>query len=309
MSTTAGELPANPTGGSSQVKRWLGDFYHSYFFRKLVKALFTIWVVSTIIFFLIRLLPGNPIDQYVNNLVVNQGMEYKQALSQAAAMFAVDLDAPLWKQYLDYMAGLLRGDLGMSITSPGTSVDAIIRRYLPWTLLTVGLGLIISFVFGILLGLTMAYRRDQLLDHILTIFASFFSSIPNYLIAILIIVWFGVQMKVLPIAHLRGSLSPGVQPSFSLFFFQDVFFHAGPVIFTYVLASIGGWMLAMKGSTIGTLGEDYVTVARARGLTDWRITTAYVGRNAALPLFTSLTIAIGFVVGDVNKGSAALRPT
>jgi peptide/nickel transport system permease protein len=63
------------------------------------------------------------------------------------------------------------------------------------------------------------------------------------------------------------------------------------------LASIGGWMLSMKSSTIGTLGEDYVTVARARGLTDWRITTAYVGRNAALPLFTQLTIAIGFVMG------------
>jgi peptide/nickel transport system permease protein len=56
-------------------------------------------------------------------------------------------------------------------------------------------------------------------------------------------------------------------------------------------------MLSMKGSTVGTLGEDFVTVARARGLTDWRITTAYVGRNAALPLFTQLTIAIGFVVG------------
>ena len=89
-------------------------------------------------------------------------------------------------------------------------------------------------------------------------------------------------MKVLPIAKMRGSLSSGVQPSFSLYFFNDVFFHAFPVILTYVLASIGGWMLAMKGSTIGTLGEDYVTVARARGLTDWRITTAYVGRNASL---------------------------
>jgi peptide/nickel transport system permease protein len=65
----------------------------------------------------------------------------------------------------------------------------------------------------------------------------------------------------------------------------------------YVLTSLGNWMLSMKGSTVGTLGEDFVTVARARGLTDWRITTAYVGRNASLPLFTQLTIAIGFVVG------------
>ena len=211
--------------------------------------------------------------------------------------FAMDLNAPIWQQYLEYMWQLLHLNLGKSITSPGTYVSAIIMRYLPWTLFSVGIGLTLSFTFGILLGLLMAYRREGWLDHGLTIFASAVSSIPNYLIAILLVVWLGVQWKVVPIGAMRGSLSPGVQPGWYPGFFVDALYHAALPIATYVLTSIGGWMLSMKSSTIGTLGEDFVTVARARGLTDWRITTAYVGRNAALPLFTQLTIAIGFVVG------------
>jgi peptide/nickel transport system permease protein len=68
-------------------------------------------------------------------------------------------------------------------------------------------------------------------------------------------------------------------------------------IFTYFITTVGSWMLAMKSSTVSTLGEDFVTVAKARGLNDWRITTAYVGRNASLPLFTQLALSIGFIVG------------
>jgi peptide/nickel transport system permease protein len=297
----AATLDTSPVGTSAAEGRsgpnLARRFVDSYYVRKFLKAIFTIWAVTTIVFFLIRLLPGNPIEQYVNALVVNQNMEYKQALSQAAALFAIDLNQPLWQQYLDYMRYLLSGDLGNSIVSPGTTVSSIIRQFLPWTLFSVGVGLTISFILGILLGLLMAYRRDRLPDHALTIFASLVSSVPNYLIGILILVLFGVQWKLFSIAQMRGSITSGMQPGFTFSFFWDVLYHAFLPILTYVLTSIGGWMLAMKGSTVGTLGEDYVTVARARGLKDWRITTAYVGRNAALPLFTSLTIAIGFVMG------------
>jgi peptide/nickel transport system permease protein len=253
--------------------------------------------VITLIFFMVRMLPGNPIDQYVNQMVTTYGMDVMQARSQAAALFAIDLDAPVWKQYLDYLWALLHLDLGKSLTSPGTPVSAIIMRFLPWTIFAVGTGLILAFTCGILLGLLMALHRDGFFDHALTVFASVTSSIPIYLIAILLVVWLGVAWKILPIGAMRGSLSSGVKPGFNLHFFGDALYHAALPIITYVLATIGGWMLSMKSSTIGTLGEDYVTVARARGLKEWRITTAYVGRNAALPLFTQLTIAIGFVMG------------
>jgi peptide/nickel transport system permease protein len=269
----------------------------NYFLRRIARALITAFVVITFTFFLIRLLPGNPIDTFVNQLVVEQGIPYYEAYDRAAALFAIDLDKPVILQYFDYLSGLAHGDLGKSILSPGTTVSSIIVRFLPWTIFSVGFSLILSFVIGIVLGLTMAYRREGILDQLLTVFASVMTSVPNYLIAILLVVWLGVQWGIVPIAQMRGSLSPGVKPELSLVFLKDVFFHAALPIFTYVITTVGGWMLTMKSSTISVLEEDYVTVARAKGLQGSRIVSAYVGRNAALPLFTQLTIAIGFAVG------------
>ncbi len=295
MATTfdATQLPLEAERKSSRA----AGFLNSFLLRRLLKALFTAFVVITLTFFLIRLLPSNPIELFIQELMVQYSMPYHQARDQAAALFAIDLEKPLILQYFDYLGGLARGNLGTSILSPGTPVTAFIKRFLPWTVFSVGLALMISFTSGVILGLLMAYRREGLLDHFLTVLASVLSAIPNYILGILLIIWLGVRWGVVPVAQMRGSLSPGVQPGFSLAFFQDALFHAALPIAAYVLTTVGGWMLTMKSSTISVLEEDYVTVARAKGLKESRITTAYVGRNAALPLFTLLAISIGFVVG------------
>jgi peptide/nickel transport system permease protein len=296
MATTVGQLPKTASRPAAGVNP-LAGFFRSYYVQKVLKTIITIWVVTTLIFFLVRLLPGNPIEQMVALLVTQQGMSQQEAYDQAAALFAIDLNQPLWSQYLEYLGNVLRGDLGNSLISPGTTVASVILKFLPWTLFSVGTALIIAFTVGILLGMLMAYRRDSWLDHSLTVFASIFSSVPNYLVGLMIVVWLGVQWKLVPIAQMRGALSPNVVPGLTWEFFSDALFHAALPIGTYVLTTIGAWMLSMKSSTLSTLGEDYVTVARARGLKDWRITTAYVGRNASLPLFTQLALSIGFIVG------------
>jgi peptide/nickel transport system permease protein len=276
---------------------WLQNVARSYLVQKLLKTLFTIFIVVSLTFFLIRLLPGNPIEQLVTQLVAQYGMSVKDANDQIAALFAIDLNSPLSVQYLIFLSNTFRGDFGNSMLSPGTPVTAIILRFLPWTIFSIGLALMLSFVVGTLLGMVIAYRRDTLLDHILTVFGSIFSSVPNYLIGLMIIVWLGIQWGLVPIAQMRGALSPNTVPGLTWEFFADAFFHASLLIATYFITTVGNWMLSMKSSTINTLGEDYVTVAKARGLKDWRITTAYVGRNASLPLFTQLALSIGFVVG------------
>ncbi len=275
----------------------LQRIWRSYLLQRLGKALLTIFIVTSLIFFMIRLMPGDPVETYVNELITRYGMTYVEARDQAAALFAIDLDAPLHVQYLGYLSQLLRGNMGTSILSPGVPVTAVIARFLPWTLFSVGLSLLISFSLGVTLGMVMAYRRESPLDHALSAFASILSSIPNYLVGIILLVYLGVQWNLVPIQFMRGSLSPGIQPGFTWTFMQDVLAHAALPVTTYVLTTIGAWMLTMKSSTISTLGEDYVTVARARGLPDHRITFAYIGRNAALPLFTQLAVTIGFVVG------------
>lgn len=279
------------------IARLINSVVSNYLFRKVLKASFTIFFVTSLTFFIIRLMPANPVDVYIQEMIAQYGMAYDEARNQAAALLAIDLNAPMYQQYFDYLGNLLHGNLGTSYRSKGTPAASIIVKFLPWTIFSVGVSLLISFTLGVVLGMLMAYWRESPLDHALSAFASIMSSLPNYLVAMMLVVFLGVQWKLLPITAMRGSLSPGIQPGLSLPFIGDIFFHAALPIATYVLTTIGGWMLLMKSSTISTLEEDYVTVARARGLSDRRITTAYVGRNAALPLFTQLTISVGFIVG------------
>jgi peptide/nickel transport system permease protein len=110
------------------------------------------------------------------------------------------------------------------------------------------------------------------------------------------VLMFGAVWKIIPISQMRGAISSGIQPGFTAEFFGDVLMHlrVSPGV---LLTTVGGWIPAMRANTINALGEDYVTVAKARGLKDSRIMMAYVGRNASLPLFTRLAIVIGFSVG------------
>lgn len=297
MSVRQAEAAAPTAPTRPVVLRVVGTVWRSYAFRRILKAVLTIYLVATFTFFLVRLLPGNPVEVYINTQMQRSGISYDQAANMAQALYSFDPGEPLILQYFHYLGGLLHGDLGNSIGSPGTTVGSILVAYLPWTLFSVGLALIISFCLGILLGMAMAYRRNGVIDHVLSVIGSLLHSIPNYLLAIMIVVFLGIQLNLFDVSQMRGAYSPGVTPEFSLDFFSDAMYHAGLPITTYVLTTIGSWMLVMKSSTVETLGEDYVTVAKARGLRDRRIATAYVGRNAVLPLFSQLAIAAGFVVG------------
>lgn len=268
----------------------------SYLLRRLAKALFSIWLVTTITFFVIRAMPGSAVDVLMQELTA-QGVSPEDARNQAAALMNIDLDQPLAGQYMDYLGNVLRGDLGNSYRSAGKPVSSLIAQVLPWTLFSVGLALLITFVLGIALGTIMAYKRDTWIDHLLGNLAATLDAVSPYLIGLLAILLFGITWKLVPIMDMRGAISPGIKPGFTLEFLTDIFKHVRVLLLVYVLSSIGSWMLQMKSNTVATLGEDYVTVARARGLTDGRILTAYVGRNATLPLFTRLATSVGFVMG------------
>lgn len=274
----------------------LRNAWRNYYVQRLIKAFATVFIITTLTFFLIRLMPGNPLEIFIAGLL-REGYPLADAQAMANSIFQIDLSQPIMVQYVNYLGGLLQGDFGMSIASTRTPVSDLILRFLPWTLFVVSISLFLSFTIGMVMGTLMAYKRNSWFDHICSAFAAIITAVPNYVVAMLIIVFFGVRWKVFNVATIRGSLSPGIQPGWDIAFFADALYHASLPVITYVLTTVGSWMLAMKSSTVSTLGEDYVTVARARGLTDSRIALAYVGRNASLPLFTQLAIAIGFVVG------------
>lgn len=284
------EQPAVPL---KIVKTIFGNFW----VRRIAKAVFTLWLVTTIIFFVIRLMPGNPYDLMVQELVVQRGLSEDAAISLASSIMGINFDEPVLSQYGHYMINLLHGDMGTSYRSRGVSVTSMIVQRLPWTIFSVGLSLLVSFVIGISLGTIIAYKRNSWLDYLLSNIAAILDAIPAYLVAIILFLLLGVVWKIYPMKFLRGSLSAGVRPEFSLKFFLDALRHLAIPAVVYILSTAGSWLLTMKSSTIATLGEDYVTAARARGLTDARIITAYVGQNASLPLVTRLAISIGFVMG------------
>lgn len=276
---------------------WLERLWYSYALRRIGKSLITLFLVVTLSFFLLRYMPGNPIQAYVVMLMNQDGLSQQDALRHATSLLSFNPNAPIYQQYLIYIGGLLRGNLGQSILSPGTTVRSEILAYLPWTLLSVGLGTMISFILGISVGTLAAYRRGGALDHIATNLSSVIHAIPNYIWAMLILIVLGARLGLFNVAGMRGTLTPGVQVGFTPGFFANVLYHASLPIVVYALTGVGGWILVMKSSTVQVMDEDFVAVARARGLRNGRIRTQYVGRNAILPLFTNFALAIGTVVG------------
>lgn len=287
---------ASPVSPRTELWASVRKVYRNYYLRVVLQGVITLWAVTTVTFFMIREMPGNPIDIKIEQLMRQNGITYDQALNQAASLYQFDPDAPIMQQYVDYMVRLVQGDLGESITAPGTQVTTQIRRYLPWTLFSVGSGLLISFTLGTFIGLAMAYWRGSIFDNVMTTFASIVYGIPDFILALMLILVFGVQLQWFPLADVLGGYDPDVESGLNLAYIVTLVQYASLPVLTYVLASIGGWMLTMKSSTIATLGEDYIAVAQARGLPEHRILTAYVGRNALLPLVTRLAISIGFIV-------------
>lgn len=285
-----------PAQSMSLRARWR-RLRRSYLLRVVMQGLLTIWAVTTLTFFMIRQMPGNPLDTKIEEFVTRRGLTYEEAYRAAASLFSFDPDKPLMLQYVEYLGRLVQGDLGMSITKSGITVTSVILHYLPWTLFCIGSALAISFTLGVVLGLAIGYWRGSLLDNILTTFASIISGIPDYIIALLIILVFGVQLQWFKIGQMRGGVDPTIPPGFTVPYILSILQYAFLPILIYVLSSVGSWILAMKSSTLSALGEDYIVVAQARGLPQRRILTAYVGRNAMLPLITRLAINVGFVVG------------
>lgn len=292
--------PQQPVAQTTEAPNWrtrLRKIRKSYTFGVIVQGLLTIWAVMTFTFFLIHLMPGNPLDVKIDQLQRQQGINYQEAKARALQMFGYDPDTPLPIQYRDYVGKLLRGDMGESITSPGVKVLDEIVQFLPWTLFSVGLGLLVSFTLGVGLGLLTAYWRGGILDNVVTVVSSILYGIPDYIIPLLLIIIVGIQWGWFSPGAMRGGIDPSITPGLTPEYIASLLKFAVLPVVTYVLSSVGGWVLTMKSSTLSTLGEDYINVAKARGLSERRILTGYVGRNALLPLVTRLAISIGFVVG------------
>ncbi len=198
-------------------------------------------------------------------------------------------------QYGDYWKNVVTFNFGISYTTSfGTPVRTMVMSALPWTLGLVGVTTILAFVFGTFIGLVSGWRRGTWLDAVLPPMAVIGFALPYFWVGLVLVYIFSVTLGWLPYQDAFNVIS-GV-PGWNLSYIGDVLQHAILPGMTIIITQIGLWILLMRNNTVTVLAEDYVRMARAKGLKPWRVMWAYAGRNAILPNLTGFAMALGFVV-------------
>jgi peptide/nickel transport system permease protein len=261
-----------------------------YLLRRLGFFVATLWVAMTINFFLPRLMPGNPAEAMMARF---HGKLSGQALHAMEVAFGVSTHANIVTQYFDYIGDSFTGHFGTSLTFFPSSVLSVVEGALPWTLGLVGVTTIIAFILGTMIGIVGAWRRGGRFDSVLPPVFIILSAFPYFFIGMIAILVFAIKLQWLPQG---GGYVNGATVTLSWGFIGDVLEHAVLPGLTLIITSIGGWILTMRNNMITTLSEDYIRMARAKGLAPWRIMLDYAGRNAVLPNLTGFGMSLGFVV-------------
>ena len=256
--------------------------------RRLGFYIVTAILAVTVVFFIPRLMPGNPVEAVLAQL---HGTVTPATIRSLELQYGLNNPEGLWGQYLTYWNHLLHGDLGVSTSYYPSTVTSVIRSALPWTVGLVGMATIISFVLGTLLGILVAWRRGTWLDNLLPA-TTFFQAAPYFFVAFLALDLFSTRLGWFPSGRAYGQLD---FPGWNATYIGDVLDHAVLPAATIVLCSAAGWIVGMRNVMVTTMDEDYVLVAMAKGLTKRRVVW-YAARNAILPSVSGFSLAIGFVV-------------
>jgi len=263
-----------------------------YLARKFGFFLLTLWAVVTLNFLIPRLQPGDPAELMVRNLA---GKNANLNPDQVQAMRAM-LGAPtgsLWSQYWQYIGRLLHGDLGVSYTYFPFKVTQVIGQAFWWTVILVTFVQVVSFVVGILLGAFAAWKRNSKFDSVVTVGSTFIGTLQPFWIALLLLYFFGYTLGWFPTAGGYEASTPG----WNLEFIYDAFSHAILPAVTLLIVAPVGWILGMRNTMVLNLGDDYIKLARAKGLPGRTIALRYAARNSLLPSVTGFAIALGAVLG------------
>ncbi len=259
--------------------------------RRLGFFVVTLWAAVSFNFLIPRLMPGSPVQA----LLAEHPHLGPQAIKALTVLLGGSSHQGLVAQYLQYWGHVLTFNFGVSITTSfGTSVNKMVFDALPWTLGLVGVTTVIAFVAGTLIGLVSAWKRGSWLDSALPPIFVITSAFPYFWIGLLAIYIFAIRLGVLPNHSAYNFYND--TPGFDLHYIGDVLQHAILPAATILITSIGGWILTMRNNVVTVLAEDYVRMARAKGLRPWRVMWQYAGRNAILPNLTGFAMSLGFVV-------------
>ncbi len=250
-------------------------------------------VAATANFMIPRLIPGDPVENKLNQMIASGGQVGDVLAMAQEYRSKFGLEQPLWRQYISYWQDLLTLDLGYSLDKFPQRVSHMIMAGLPWTIGLLMTSTLISFSIGILLGALLAWPAVPVQFRALVPMLMVFSAIPYFLLGIVLIFLFVITIKVFPAGggYPYGSILKMDLPSI-----VNVLRHATLPALSIVISGMGFWALGMRGMMISILGEDFITLAEAKGLKPIRVFLRYGMRNAMLPSVTSLALVLGHVV-------------
>ncbi|MGP9537278.1 ABC transporter permease [Brachybacterium sp. AOP43-C2-M15] len=260
--------------------------------RKLGFYLVALWAAVTLNFFIPRALPGSPVDAVLAKLAL-RGPVSPGTREAIEVMLGASDDRSIVVQYVEYLRGLVVGDLGVSVTYFPTPVTTVIGEALPWTLVLVGLSTTITFLLGMTLGTMAGWRRGTWLDSLIPA-TTILQAVPYFWLALLFVYVLSVNLGMFPVSG--GYDVSLVRPAFDYPFLSNAVYYGTLPALTIVLSSLGGWLLGMRNMMVSTLSEDYILTAEAKGLSPRRVMLMYAARNAMLPSVSGFAISLGFVV-------------
>jgi peptide/nickel transport system permease protein len=254
-----------------------------------VAYLLTLWVVLTLNFLLPRLLPGDPLSA----LLDPESSDYVFDAEVRAALEAYyGLDRPLLTQYADYLKGAVTGDLGRSIRL-NQPVAELLAAHLPWTLLLTGTALGLASLFGLVGGSEAAWQRGSAADRLLTAASIVAGNAPVYFVGMMLLILFGAELGWLPLA---GGRTPFASYNTPLAAAADIGKYLVLPALTLTLALLGVQFLLVRNNVVGVLAEDFMLVARAKGLKPARLKWNHALRNALLPFVAHLAAHAGLAI-------------
>ena len=262
-----------------------------FILRRLGFFILTLWAAVTLNFFLPRLMPGNPALAMMAKF---RGPVNPSALKALEVAFGVKTHQSLISQYFGYLGDISTGKFGTSLYFYPESVGRVILDAIPWTLGLVGVTTILAFVLGTGVGIVAAWRRGGIMDSILPPTFVITSAIPYFWIGLMLILIFSEKLGWFPSSN---GYDVTRLPSFTGSFIGNVLWHAILPAAALLITTIGTWVLTMRNTMVTTLAEDYIRMARAKGLPGRRIMFDYAARNAILPNLTGFAMSLGFVVG------------
>ena len=238
-----------------------------YILNRVLVAILTMFILATTTFFLLRLVPGDP---FAGPRVIP---EIKERLR-----IHYGLDKPLAEQYLIYMGNILRGDFGYSLAKRGHRVNKVIKDAFPQSLDLGIRAMIMSIIFGLFFGIIAALNRGKPLDYLTVVLVLIGISVPSFVVAALLQYFFGVYLKILPVAR------------------YESFWHTLMPSFALSLGTMAALARYMRASMLEVITADYIKTARAKGLRKNQIVIRHQVRNALFPILTILGPAIAMVL-------------